>query len=105
MRDAAGTLLAVSTWRPTPGPVDPAPTDRQLRGMAVDDGRRGSGIGAVLLAAGVDRAFDDGAAAVWANARDTALAFYARHGFDVVGDGFVDAATGIPHHRIRRARR
>ena len=73
--------------------------------MAVDDGRRGSGIGAVLLAAGVQRAFDDGAAAVWANARDTALAFYARHGFDVVGDGFVDAATGIPHHRIRRVRR
>ena len=57
-----------------PGPVHPAPTDRQLRGMAVDDGLRGSGIGAMLLAAGVQRAFDDGAPAVWANARDTALA-------------------------------
>ena len=77
VRDAAGTLVAVSTWRPPPGPVDPAPTDRQLRGMAVDDGLRGSGLGAVLLAAGVQRAFDDGAGAVWANARDTALAFYA----------------------------
>jgi ABC-type nitrate/sulfonate/bicarbonate transport system ATPase subunit len=104
LRDGSGTLVAVSTWLPRPGPVDPAPTDVQLRGMAVDDGRRGGGLGAELLAAGVQRAFDDGAGAVWANARDTALPFYARHGFDVVGDGFVDAATGLPHHRIRRTR-
>ena len=104
IRGSSGELLAVSTWRTAPGPVDPAPTDRQLRGMAVDDGLRGTGIGSVLLTAGVQRAFDDGAAAVWANARDRALPFYARHGFDVVGAGFVDPTTGIPHHRIRRVR-
>jgi thiamine transport system ATP-binding protein len=104
VRDPSGRLVAVSTWRPTPGPVQPAPTDRQLRGMAVDDGLRGTGIGATLLAAGVQRAFDDGAPAVWANARDTALDFYRRHGFDVIGDGFVDPVTGLPHHRIRLPR-
>ena len=104
VRDDTGRPVAVSTWRPKPGPVDPSPTDRQLRGMAVDDGRRGTGIGTILLAAGVDRAFADGAAAVWANARDTALAFYLRHGFEVIGDGFVQAETGLPHHRVRRAR-
>jgi thiamine transport system ATP-binding protein len=104
VRDPSGRLVAVSTWRPTPGPVHPAPTDRQLRGMAVDDGLRGTGIGATLLAAGVQRAFDDGAPAVWANARDTALDFYRRHGFDVIGDGFVDPVTGLPHHRIRLPR-
>jgi len=100
-RDGTGALMAVSTWLPRPGPVDPATTDRQLRGMAVDDGLRGSGIGAVLLAAGVARAYDEGATAVWANARDTALAFYARHGFEIVGDGFVAADSGVAHHRIR----
>jgi thiamine transport system ATP-binding protein len=104
IEDAGGALLGVSTWLPRPGPVDPSPTDRQLRGMAVDDGRRGGGIGGVLLAAGVQRSFDDGAAAVWANARDTALPFYERHGFTVVGDGFVDPVTGLPHHQIRRPR-
>ena len=103
-RDAAGQLVAVSTWMPRPGPVESSPHDRQLRGMAVDDGRRGTGIGAVLLAAGVQRAFADGAPAVWANARDRALPFYERHGFTIIGDGFVDAATGIGHHRVRRAR-
>ena len=101
IRDRSGRLVAVSTWLPRPSPVDPLPTDRQLRGMAVDDGLRGSGIGAVLLTAGVQRAFDDGATAVWANARDTALTFYGRHGFTVVGDGFVDPTTGVPHHQIR----
>ena len=103
VRDA-GRLVAVSTWLPRPGPVDPAPTDRQLRGMAVDEGLRGTGIGTALLTAGVERAFAAGAAAVWANARDTALGFYLRHGFEVVGDGYVDEATGLPHHHIRRAR-
>ncbi len=91
----------MTTWLLRPSSVDPLPTDRQLRGMAVDDGLRGSGIGAVLLTAGVQRAFDDGATAVWANARDTALTFYGRHGFTVVGDGFVDPTTGVPHHQIR----
>jgi len=104
VEDADGVLLGVSTWLPRPGPIDPLPTDRQLRGMAVDNNRRGGGIGGVLLAAGVRRAFDDGATAVWANARDTALAFYIRHGFEVVGDGFIDPTTGLPHHRIRRTR-
>jgi thiamine transport system ATP-binding protein len=104
IRDAAGTLVAVSTWFLAPGPVDPDPSDRQLRGMAVDDGLRGTGIGAELLAAGVARAFAGGAASTWANARDTALAFYERHGFEVVGDGFVDQVTNLPHHRIRRTR-
>jgi GNAT superfamily N-acetyltransferase len=104
VRDDAGRLVAVSTWLPRPGPVDPQPGERQLRGMAVDDGRRGTGVGAVLLTAGVQHAFDAGAPAVWANARDSALAFYQRHGFTIVGEGFVDATTGIPHHRIHRPR-
>jgi hypothetical protein len=37
---------------------------------------------------------------VWANARDRALAFYEREGFVVVGDGFVDATTQLPHHVV-----
>ena len=72
--------------------------------MAVDPDRRARGLGATLLAAGVDRAFAAGAESVWANARDTALGFYGRHGFEVIDDGFLDTTTALPHHRIRRTR-
>jgi thiamine transport system ATP-binding protein len=100
--DAGGTLVGVSTWLWRPCPIDPGPRDRQLRGMAVDHARQGGGIGGALLAAGVERALAAGATTVWANARDTALGFYERNGFEVLGDGYVDPATGLPHHHIRR---
>ncbi len=101
-RDAAGRLVGVSTWLWRPCPIDAGRRDRQLRGMAVEPARQGGGVGTALLAAGVEEAGRLGATAVWANARNTALGFYTRHGFDVVGDGFVDEATGLPHHRVRR---
>jgi thiamine transport system ATP-binding protein len=97
----AGHLVGVSTWLWRPCPIDPGEHDCQLRGMAVDRSRQGGGFGAVLLAAGVERARAAGATTVWANARDTALGFYARHGFETIGDGYVDATTGLPHHHIR----
>ena len=43
-----------------------------------------------------------GARLMWANARDTALGFYAAHGFEAVGDGFVTTDTCLPHHRVLR---
>ena len=102
--DRRGTVVAVSSWVPRPFPDGATGgSEVQLRGMAVDPARRGRGTGAVLLAAGLDRATASGADVVWANARDTALAFYLRHGFAIVGDGFVDVTTGLPHHRIRRS--
>ena len=96
------TLVGVSSWYWRPFPEQPSDRDRQLRGMAVDQTRQQRGAGATLLAAGVDRALADGALTVWARARDTALGFYERNGFEVVGDGFVDATTALPHHIIRR---
>ena len=85
-------------------PSSRAEHDRQLRGMAVDTTQQGGGFGAVLLAAGVERAVADGGTNVWANARDTAIGFYERHGFEVLEPGHVDAATGLPHHHIRLVR-
>jgi predicted GNAT family N-acyltransferase len=37
---------------------------------------------------------------VWARARDSAIGFYERAGFTVVGDVFVDDATGLDHHLV-----
>ncbi len=105
IRDDTGQVVAVSTWQPAPAPhgVDGA-TAVQLRMMATAAAVRGTGTGAQLLEAGVARAFAAGADVVWANARDSALGFYTGHGFSVVGDGFVTAATALPHHVIARHR-
>lgn len=94
-----GELVAVSSWVPRPHDGVPGV---QLRGMATARTVQGQGLGGVLLEAGCERMAARGDTLVWANARDAALAFYLRHGFEVVGDGFVDATTQLPHHRILR---
>ena len=95
-------VAAVSTWLPRPWSLEPDAPAWQLRGMATEAFARGGGVGGALLEAGVERAQAAGAVIVWANARDTALAFYGRHGFVVAGDGFRTVDTDLPHHRIIR---
>lgn len=92
-------LVAVSTWIPRPYETHPAV---QLRGMATATELQGSGLGGILLEAGCERMARDGVALVWARARDSALTFYGRHGFEIAGDGFIDATTELPHHVIVR---
>ena len=72
----------------------------QLRGMAVDTERQGRGIGRAILDEAETRLRALGASGVWANGRDTALGFYERAGWRVVGDGY--DMTGRPHHRVER---
>jgi GNAT superfamily N-acetyltransferase len=92
-----GTLVAVATFFPEPRGDRPA---MRLRGMAVEPELQGSGAGRVLLTAALDRLRADGHRLLWAQARDTALGFYERLGFRIVGDGYVTAETGLPHHDI-----
>jgi GNAT superfamily N-acetyltransferase len=96
-----GELVATSTWVPRDAPDGTGPAV-QLRGMATVGWLQGRGAGAALIAAGCAHARAIGATVVWANARDRALAFYEREGFVVVGDGFVDATTRLPHHVVVR---
>jgi len=93
-------LVATSTWLPAPWPEEPTSQAVQLRGMAVLNDVQGLGVGRLLLDAGVARARADGARFVWARARDSAIGFYERAGFNVVGDVFVDDATGLDHHLV-----
>ncbi len=98
-----GLLIAVSTWASQARPGEhrePPELAVRLRGMAVEPARQGHGVGALLVSAGIERAWASEAQVVWASARDTALAFYRRLGFAVVGDPFIDAATALPHHLI-----
>jgi thiamine transport system ATP-binding protein len=93
IRDRTGAVVAISTWLSTSAGT-------QLRGMATEPGLAGTGLGSHLLAAGVRRCRARGDTAVWANARETALGFYARAGFTAVGTPFVTPDTGLPHRRV-----
>ena len=93
-------VIATSTWLPRPWPSEPMSPATQLRGMAVAKELQGSGVGGVLLLSGIDRARESGSRFVWARARDTAIRFYEMHGFRVVGDQFIDEATGVGHHLV-----
>jgi len=102
VRDAAGELVAVSSWIPRERATYPGVPAVQLRGMATLQRLQGQGVGALLVDAGCARAAADGARLVWANARDAALGFYLSHGFAVDSEGFIEAVTELPHHVIVR---
>ena len=95
-------LIGTSTWVINSWQNDSAASAIQLRGMAVAKNQQSSGIGAMLLTAGVAHAKKLGAKYIWAKARDSALNFYLRHEFVVVGDGFTEGITQMPHHLVVR---
>ncbi|HEX9258833.1 MAG TPA: GNAT family N-acetyltransferase [Acidimicrobiales bacterium] len=97
---ADGALTGIASCSPSPTPLHPGEPAWQLRGMAVEPERQGTGAGRALVAAVIDHASGEGATVLWANARDSALGFYARMGFAVEGAGFVTADTGLPHHVV-----
>ncbi len=94
------SVIATSTWLPRSWVNDPKAPATQLRGMAVAKELQGSGVGGALLQAGIERAVGLGSRFVWARARDTAIGFYEKHRFVVVGDQFIDEATGVGHHLV-----
>ena len=81
-----------------PAQPDVSPT-MQLRGMATLPEVRGAGFGTALLDACVAAAHGKGAALIWCNARTSAAPFYAKHGWQIVGEEF-DIPTVGPHFRM-----
>jgi hypothetical protein len=73
--------------------------DGHIGRMAVRAGARGRGIGGAILQALIARAQARGMREVVLNAQTHAAPFYARHGFEAIGAGFVEA--GIPHVEMR----
>lgn len=98
--DGNDEIVGTSTWLTRECPLRPGIPAVQLKGMAVSRDLQSSGIGAVLLRHGIDRARRNGAQLVWARARDAALNFYERNGFTTEGDAFMDDATGMSHHMV-----
>ena len=90
-RDAANR--PIGTGRLTP--------ERKIGRMAVLPEWRGKGVGDALMEALMDEARALGWPEVSLNAQTHAIPFYARHGFEVFGEEFMEA--GIPHRKMRKA--
>lgn len=90
----AGRVLGVATVLRSPFPDGDGP-EWQLRGMAVDDGQRGKGVGARLL----DGLVRDVAEPLWCNARISAVPFYEKAGWRAVSAAFDIPGVG-PHQRM-----
>ena len=88
--DAGGR--AVGTGRLLP--------DGHIGRMAVLREARGEGVGGRVLEALIERARERGMRRVALNAQTHAAAFYARFGFVVAGETFMEA--GIPHVAMER---
>jgi GNAT superfamily N-acetyltransferase len=95
-------VIATSTWFSKECPERIGTSAIQLKGMAVDDSLQTGGLGKQLIDAGVKLAQQRNASLVWARARDTSVGFYEKCGFSVVGEGFIDEPTGMPHHIVVR---
>ncbi|MFN9109332.1 MAG: GNAT family N-acetyltransferase [Bacteroidota bacterium] len=70
----------------------------QLRQMAVQNNIQGKGVGATLLRFAENVARDRGYSYMMMHARDSAVRFYEKHGYQVDGESFFEVT--IPHYKM-----
>ena len=97
-RDATGRLVGFASAGPCRD--DDAPARRELYGLYVEAGSRGTGLADLL----VERVLRGRDASLWVlDDNPRARAFYARHGFTPDGHRAVHDATGAPEVRLVRS--
>lgn len=72
----------------------------RLRQMAVKNNQQGNGIGQQIMRFAETVARDKGYKKLTMHARDTAIGFYEKQGYKVIGDGFLEVT--IPHHKMEK---
>jgi ribosomal protein S18 acetylase RimI-like enzyme len=77
------------------------PDSWQLRAMATSTGARGKGYGFKLLNAAEVYASQHQALCIWANARVSALGFYQKAGYRIMGEEFGIEGVG-PHYLVAK---
>lgn len=77
------------------------PNSWQLRAMATAESGRGKGYGFKLLHAAESYAATYHAQCIWANARSTALGFYEKADYRVLGEEFSIPSVG-PHYLVAK---
>lgn len=76
--------------------LTPKGEEIKMRQVAVAPQLQGSGVGAVMVKFAEKIANQKGFVKMALNARDSAIAFYQKLNYHIVGDGFLE--VGIPHH-------
>ncbi|MGH8960228.1 MAG: GNAT family N-acetyltransferase [Jatrophihabitantaceae bacterium] len=98
-----GAVLCTCFVYPEPCPWQPdRPGAWRLRQMATLPEHRNRGLGSGVVERAVEVVRERGAELLWCEAREPAVAFYARHGFRPHGAVFTDEQHPIPHRRMWR---
>ena len=92
--DINGELLACLVM------VGLSPREVKMRQVAVTPGLMGKGIGSKLVGYSENWASRIGFREITLNARDTAVPFYKRLGYEVISEKFTE--VGIPHFKMRK---
>jgi N-acetylglutamate synthase-like GNAT family acetyltransferase len=72
----------------------------RLRQMAVKDYLQGTGIGASIISFSENLARDRGFGKIVMHARDSAVGFYEKLGYKIVGNAFTE--VNLPHHKMEK---
>ena len=101
--DPAGDVVGACVLYPRTYPRRPeAPNAWQLRGMATAAAVRSQGVGALVIAKAVTEVRSRRGQLLWCEAREPAIPFYTRNGFQGDGEIYIGAETGIPHQFMWR---
>jgi predicted GNAT family N-acyltransferase len=91
-------VLGTCFIHPSPCPWRPGEPGWRLRQMATAPARQGTGVGSAVLAGAVTFVAAHGGGVLWLHAREVAVPFYARNGFAVHGERFIE--NRIPHREM-----
>lgn len=88
-------LSGVVTYLKNSTPLLPNPSQYQLRGMAVLEHLQGLNLGTAIIKHGETILTNLKADAVWCNAREIAVPFYKKNGFEIIGEPFDIPKIGL----------
>lgn len=95
LEDETGTVLSCGRLQKN------TETLGQIRYMAVKEGQRGKGLGQLILEALEQKAREIGLAEIELQARENAVEFYKRNGYELVEKSFILWGI-IPHYLMRK---
>ncbi len=72
----------------------------KLRQMAVDNDLQQSGLGTAMLSFAEYVSSREGFQQIILNARKTAIGFYEKYGYQIIGEEFTE--VGIPHYKMKK---
>ncbi|MFB0636628.1 GNAT family N-acetyltransferase [Bacillus rugosus] len=93
-----GTLISIASFFPQKQPLITASSAYRLRGMATLEGYRDQKAGSTLIKYAEQKLADRGVQAVWCNARHHVKGYYAKLGWEELGEPF--EIPGIGTHIV-----